>query len=99
MISDKGKIVAKPLKLHKVLDFRNRDCHSGVMKQFLSASAFAKLIAKNPKTIISWIEKGLIPNVRRIGHQFQIPIEELEKAKTLSQYPPKQLTEDYGQDY
>jgi predicted site-specific integrase-resolvase len=69
------------------------------MKKFLSASAFAKLIGKNPKTVINWIEKGLIPNVRRIGHRFQIPIEELEKAKTLPEYPPNYVVEEYGQDH
>ena len=65
-----------------------RTCHIDVMKQYLSASAFAKLINKHPRTIISWIDKGLIPNVRRLGHRFQIPLEELEKAKTLPEYPP-----------
>lgn len=69
------------------------------MKRYLSASAFAKLISKDPKTVISWIEKGYIPHVRRIGHRFQIPIEELEKAKTLPEYPPNYLVEEYGQDH
>lgn len=59
------------------------------MKRSLSASAFAKLIGKTPKTVTNWIARGLIPGVRRIGHRFQIPIEELEKAKTLPQYPPQ----------
>jgi excisionase family DNA binding protein len=64
------------------------------MKQFISASTFvARLLGKSPKTVISWIEKGWIPNVRRIGHHFQIPVEELEKAKTLTQYPAKTSTE------
>lgn len=55
----------------------------------ISASAFARQINKDTKTIISWINKGLIPNVRRLGHRFQIPIEEVEKAKTLPEYPLK----------
>ena len=56
---------------------------------YVSASAFARHINKDTKTIISWIRKGLIPNVRRLGHRFQIPIEEVEKAKTLPEYPLK----------
>lgn len=65
------------------------------MKQFLSASTFAKLIAKSPKTIISWIDKGLIPTARRLGDRYQIPIEELEKAKTLPQYPPQTYVQNH----
>ena len=53
----------------------------------ISASALARHLKKDTKTVIRWINKGLIPNVRRIGHRFQIPIEEVEKAKTLPQYP------------
>jgi len=56
----------------------------------ISASAFARHLNKDTKTITSWIRKGLIPNVRRLGHRFQIPIEELEKAKTYPEYPLKQ---------
>jgi predicted site-specific integrase-resolvase len=56
---------------------------------YVSASAFARHLNKDTKTIISWIKKGLIPNVRRLGHRFQIPIEEVEKAKTHPEYPLK----------
>ena len=59
------------------------------MKQVVSASAFARTIGKDPKTIIHWIRKGLIPNVQKIGSRYQIPIEEIEKAKTLPEYPPQ----------
>jgi hypothetical protein len=61
------------------------------MKQFLSATAFARLIAKNPKTVIAWIQKGWIPNAQKLGHRYQIPLRELEKAKTLAEYPQKEL--------
>lgn len=60
------------------------------MKQFLSATAFARLIAKNPKTIIAWIQKGWIPGVRKLGNTYRIPQEELEKAQTLDEYPRKE---------
>jgi predicted site-specific integrase-resolvase len=58
------------------------------MKQFLSATSFARLISKDPKTVISWIKNGHIPTARRIGKIFQIPHEEVEKAKTSDVYPP-----------
>lgn len=57
------------------------------MKGFVSASAFAKILGKDTKTIISWIKKGLIPSARRIGDRFQIPLEEIEKAKKSQNYP------------
>jgi excisionase family DNA binding protein len=60
------------------------------MKQFLSANAFARLIEKDPKTIISWIHKGRIPNVKRLGKTYQIPYTEVEKAKVSEQYPAKE---------
>jgi hypothetical protein len=74
---------------HEVLDFHQINRHSKGMKLTLSASSFAKHIRKDPKTVINWINKGLIPNVRRIGNHFEIPIEEVEKAKTLPEYPPR----------
>jgi hypothetical protein len=58
------------------------------MKLFLSASSFARLISKDTKTVISWIKQGYIPGARRIGKIYQIPHEEIEKAKTLEVYPP-----------
>ncbi|MCI0648009.1 MAG: helix-turn-helix domain-containing protein [Chloroflexi bacterium] len=61
------------------------------MKQFLSATAFARLIDKDPKTIISWIKKGWIPGVQRLGHAYRIPHEELEKAKTREEYPEREV--------
>ncbi|MBA3530312.1 MAG: helix-turn-helix domain-containing protein [Ardenticatenales bacterium] len=59
------------------------------MKQYLSATAFARLIEKDPKTVITWIRKGLIPQAKRMGHTYRIPHEEVERAKTNSHYPPR----------
>ena len=56
---------------------------------YVSAAAFARHIDRDNKTVTNWIRKGLIPNVRRLGNRFQIPIEEIEKAKTLPEYPLK----------
>ena len=61
------------------------------MKQYLSATAFARLTGKDPKTVISWIEKEMIPNVQRMGNIYRIPHEEVEKAKLSDQYPPKEV--------
>jgi hypothetical protein len=58
------------------------------MKRHLSATAFARLINKDPKTVIAWITRGLIPGAKRIGNIYQIPHEEVVKAKRLEQYPP-----------
>lgn len=60
------------------------------MKSYLSATAFARLIQRDPKTVIAWVEKGLIPNVKRVGKIYQIPHEEVEKAKTLNKYPTEE---------
>jgi excisionase family DNA binding protein len=57
------------------------------MKTHLSANAFARLIDKDPKTVLSWIKKGLIPGVKRIGKIYRIPHQEVEKAKTSTNYP------------
>ncbi len=61
------------------------------MKLYLSASEFARMIRKDTKTITRWIKRGLIPSARRVGNRYQIPIEEVENAKTLKHYPPKEL--------
>lgn len=66
-------------------------CNHRLMKQYLSATTFARMLGKDPKTIINWIRKGLIPTARRVGKIYRIPIEEVERAKTLKHYPPKDI--------
>src|SRR5438105_3798401 len=58
------------------------------MKAFLSAREFAIFIKKDPKTVVTWIEKGLIPGSKRVGHRYQIPAKEIETYRNSSQYPP-----------
>jgi hypothetical protein len=61
------------------------------MKAYLSAAGFGKMIGKDPKTIRRWIDQGLIPTARKMGGHYQVPIEEVEKATTLKQYPPEEV--------
>jgi predicted site-specific integrase-resolvase len=61
------------------------------MKHHLSASEFARMISKDTKTVTRWIERGLIPGARRVGTYYQIPLEEVEKAKLLKEYPPQEV--------
>jgi predicted site-specific integrase-resolvase len=59
------------------------------MKSSLSANEFARLIKRDPKTVIEWIKRGYIPGVKRIGHVYQIPAKEIEVYQSVSNYPPK----------
>jgi|GEM_PF-5629807 len=61
------------------------------MRQTLTANAFAKIIKKDPKTIIRWIENGWIPSAKRVGHRYQIPIEEVEVFNKVDNYPPRKV--------
>ena len=58
------------------------------MKPFLSAREFALYIKKDPKTVVSWIEQGHIPGVKRVGHRYQIPAKEIETYRKTTHYPP-----------
>ena len=59
------------------------------MKDFLSASAFARIVQKDKKTVIRWIAQGRIPRAKRVGHAFRIPASEVEVYKSAAQYPPQ----------
>ena len=61
--------------------------HSEFMKSHYSARQFARLIGKNNRTITLWIKKGLIPGAKKVGNNYQIPVEELDRAKSLDVYP------------
>lgn len=58
------------------------------MKKYISASEFGRIVKRDAKTVISWIEHGWIP-AKRIGHRFEIPVSEVEVYKNSVQYPPK----------
>ena len=59
------------------------------MKPHLNASQFARIVGKDPKTIIRWIEKGFIPNIKRLGREYQIPSSEITVYQNSPEYPPK----------
>jgi predicted site-specific integrase-resolvase len=59
------------------------------MKSSLSANEFARIVKRDPKTIIQWIKSGYIPGAKRIGHVYQIPAKEVEVYQSVSHYPPK----------
>ena len=54
------------------------------MRKTLSASGFARLIQRDPKTVINWIQ-----GAKRVGNQYQIPVKELERYQQAEQYPPE----------
>jgi excisionase family DNA binding protein len=57
------------------------------MKDFLSASAFARIVQKDKKTVIRWIAQGRIPRAKRVGHAYRIPAGEVEVYQQATQYP------------
>lgn len=59
------------------------------MRHFLSATEFARIIQRDKKTVIRWVQRGLIPGVKRVGHIYQIPIQEVEVFQNARHYPPQ----------
>jgi hypothetical protein len=59
------------------------------MKQYLSATEFAKIVKRDPKTVISWVKQDLIPGSKRVGNVYQIPTKEIDIYQSESRYPPK----------
>lgn len=59
------------------------------MKTYLSANEFAKIVKRDPKTVISWIQSGFIPGSKRVGHTYQISAKEVEIYQSVTRYPPK----------
>lgn len=57
------------------------------MKDYLTAAAFARIIKKDPKTVVNWIKKGWIRKVKRVGKQYQIPLREIETYNNSEIYP------------
>lgn len=56
---------------------------------FLSASEFARVVKRDPKTVIAWVRQGYIPGAKRVGHTYQIPIHEIKVYQKVTNYPPK----------
>jgi hypothetical protein len=59
------------------------------MKRFLSANEFARIIRRDPKTVIHWVEKGWIPGAKRVGHIYQIPSKQITTYQQAAEYPIK----------
>ena len=59
------------------------------MRQFLTAAEFARIIGKDPKTVVSWVKKKWITGVKKVGKVYQIPLNEVETYKDSSEYPPR----------
>jgi hypothetical protein len=59
------------------------------MRSFLTATEFARIVQKDKKTVIRWVQKKYIPGAKRVGHLFQIPIHEVEVFQKSTQYPPQ----------
>lgn len=57
------------------------------MRTVLSATEFARIVQKDKKTVIRWIQKRLIPGAKRVGRAYQIPIEQVEVYQHASEYP------------
>lgn len=72
------------------LDFVLAACHTYIMRSFLTATEFSRIVQRDKKTVIRWVQKGYIPGAKRVGHVYQIPIREVEVFQHTAQYPPKQ---------
>ena len=59
------------------------------MKPYLSATEFARIVKRDPKTVITWVNQQLIPGAKRVGNVYQIPAKEIEVYQTTTHYPPK----------
>jgi hypothetical protein len=59
------------------------------MRTFLSATEFSRIVQKDKKTVIRWVQQGYIPGAKRVGHVYQIPLHEVEIFQTVTEYPPK----------
>ena len=62
--------------------------HQG-MRSFLSATEFARIVERDKKTIIRWVNQNLIPGAKRVGHVYQIPVSEVETYQISLHYPPQ----------
>ncbi|MHB8625517.1 MAG: helix-turn-helix domain-containing protein [Aggregatilineales bacterium] len=59
------------------------------MRTFLTATEFARIVQRDKKTVIRWVNQKFIPGAKRVGHLYQIPVREVESYQNSPQYPPK----------
>lgn len=71
------------------IDRKARLCHRERMKSSLTATEFSRIVQKDRKTVIRWIQQRLIPGVKRVGRSYQIPISEVEVFQNSDEYPVK----------
>jgi excisionase family DNA binding protein len=57
------------------------------MRTFLTATEFARIVQRDKKTVIRWVQQGRISGAKRVGHRYQIPIREVEVFQTATHYP------------
>lgn len=59
------------------------------MRRFLSATEFSRIVDRDKKTVIRWVQQGYIPRAKRVGHRYWIPLSEVEVFNTVMAYPPQ----------
>ncbi len=59
------------------------------MRTFLSATEFSRIVQRDKKTVIRWVQQGYIPGAKRVGHVYQIPLHEVEVFQHSTDYPPR----------
>jgi hypothetical protein len=57
------------------------------MKRWMTATDFAKIIEKDPKTVILWIKSGWIPSAKKVGRLYRIPRGEISIYQDADEYP------------
>ncbi len=49
------------------------------MKAFLSITEIAKITNKERSTVVRWVKSGEFRVVRKVGNEYQVPIENFKK--------------------
>jgi excisionase family DNA binding protein len=49
------------------------------MKAYLSVTEIARVTQKERSTIVRWIKAGKFGNVRKVGHEYQVPHESFKR--------------------
>ena len=49
------------------------------MKQYLSVSDIAQITSKERSTVFRWIKAGKLGQVRKVGHEYQVPHASFER--------------------
>ncbi len=49
------------------------------MKAFLSITEIAKITNKERSTVVRWVKSGEFKEVRQVGNEYQVPIDNFKK--------------------